>query len=101
MHVVLLLNQLFSDKKKHLSPRFPKGRFESIHILPSDHWKYGNLLKKLALLKFQGFIFFVCLPYGRLFHSNTLKLSPNDKPKNQKTFYGMDTLRYQCEISSY
>lgn len=58
MHVVLLLHQLFSDKKNHLSPRFPKGRFESIHILPSDHWKYGNLLKKLALLKFQGFIFF-------------------------------------------
>lgn len=97
MHVVLLLHQLFSDKKNHLSPRFPKGRFESLFY----HWKYGNLLKKLVLLKFQGFIFFVCLPYGRLFHSNTLKLSPNDKPKNQKTFYGMDTLRYQCEISSY
>lgn len=97
MHVVLLLHQLFSDKKNHLSSRFPMGRFENIHILPLEIW----LLKKLALLKFQGFIFFVCLPYGRLFHSNTLKLSPNDKPKNQKTFYGMDTLRYQCEISSY
>lgn len=54
MHVVLLLHQLFSDKKNHLSPRFPKGRFESLFY----HWKYGNLLKKLALLKFQGFIFF-------------------------------------------
>lgn len=99
MHVVLLLHQLFSDKKNHLSPRFRKGRFESIHILPLEIWKFVE--KAHTLFKFQGFIFFVCLPYGRLFHSNTLKLSPNDKPKNQKTFYGMDTLRYQCEISSY
>lgn len=98
MHVVLLLNQLFSDKKKHLSPRFPKGRFESIHILPSDHWKYGNLLKKLTLLKFQGFIFVVCLPYGRLFIQIHLSCH---QMIYQKTCYGMDTLRYQCEISLY
>lgn len=98
MHVVLLLHQLFSDKKNHLSPRFPKGRFESIHILPLEIWKF---VEKASTFKISRFHFFVCLPYGRLFHSNTLKLSPNDKPKNQKTFYGMDTLRYQCEISSY
>lgn len=87
MHVVLLLHQLFSDKKNHLSPRFPKGRFESIHILPLEIWKF---VEKASTFKISS-----------LFHSNTLKLSPNDKPKNQKTFYGMDTLRYQCEISSY
>lgn len=98
MHVVLLLHQLFSDKKNHLSPRFRKGRFESIHILPLEIWKF---VEKASTFKISRFHFFVCLPYGRLFHSNTLKLSPNDKPKNQKTFYGMDTLRYQCEISSY
>lgn len=51
MHVVLLLHQLFSDKKNPLSPRFPKGRFESIHILPLEIWKFVEKA-------FQGFIFF-------------------------------------------
>lgn len=55
MHVVLLLHQLFSDKKNHLSPRFPKGRFESIHILPLEIWKF---VEKASTFKISRFHFF-------------------------------------------
>lgn len=51
MHVVLLLHQLFSDKKNHLSPRFPKGRFESLFY----HWKF---VEKANTFKISRFHFF-------------------------------------------
>lgn len=59
MHVVLLLHQLFSDKKNHLSPRFPKGRFESIHILPLEIWKFVEKASTFKISRFHFFLY-VC-----------------------------------------